>query len=122
MMVNFGFESLEIFCGGERGEVSEEKLVCVFAVHGFEGVEDLAVRGAFPDGEDHGFAEPALGAVFGDDSEAAVDFHGPLGGVDGKFGGPIFGEVSDEAEEMIAIGVGRALHPDFVEEMDRFPS
>ena len=28
-----------------------------------------------------GFAEPAFGAVFGKDAEAAVDFHGPLGAV-----------------------------------------
>ncbi len=79
------------------------------------------MRGALPDGEDHGFAEPAFGAVLGENAEAAVNFHGPLGGVDGKFGGPVFGEVGDEAEEVVAIGVGRALHPDFVEEMDGFP-
>ena len=101
--------------------MAEEEFVGVFAVHDFEGVEDLAVGGAFPDGEDHGFAEPAFGAVFGKDPEAAVNFHGPLGSVYGEFGGPVFGEVGDEAEEMVAIGVGRALHPDFVEEMDRFP-
>lgn len=102
-MVDFGFEGLEICGGGELGEVREEEFVSVFAVHDFEGVEDLAVGGAFPDGEDHGFAEPAFGAVFGENAEAAMDLHGPLGGVDGKFGGPVFGEVSDEAEEMVAI-------------------
>ncbi len=35
VMVDFGFQGLEIVGGGEFGEVSEEEFVGLFAVHDF---------------------------------------------------------------------------------------
>ena len=105
----------------EFSQVFEEQFVSLLALDHLHAIEDLAVRSALPDGEDHGFAEPALDAKFGKRAQAAVDFHGPFGGVHGEFGGPVFCQVRDEAEQMIAIGVRRALHPDFVEKFDGFP-
>ena len=103
------------------GQKGEEHLVRLLAFHHFEAVENLSMRGAFPNGENHGFAEPAFDAELGERAEAAVNFHGPFRGVHGKFRGPVFGEMRDQPEEMIAIGIGRALHPHLVEEADGFP-
>src|SRR6476661_3069888 len=121
VLLDFGFHVVKFLGGSELSEPLEKHFVGSFSFHHFEAIEDLAMRGAFPDGENHGFAKPAFRAVLGEDAEPAVDFHGPLCGVDGKFGGPVFREMGYQTEQMVAIGVGRALHPDFVQELNGFP-
>src|SRR5579859_4027029 len=51
MLVDFGFHGLKFFSRGKFGEALEEELVGAFAFHYFEAVEYLAMRSAFPDGE-----------------------------------------------------------------------
>jgi hypothetical protein len=43
-----------------RAQFLEQELVRVFPFHDFEPVQNLPVTCAFPNGEDHGFAEPAF--------------------------------------------------------------
>src|SRR5258708_1212936 len=93
----------------------------LLAFHDFEAVEDLAVRRTFPDSEDHGLAEPTFDWEFRYDAEGAVNFHGPLGGLRGEFGRPVFRQMRHQTEEMVAVRIGRALLADFVEEGCSFP-
>jgi hypothetical protein len=56
VLVGFGFHVVKFFGGSELREPQEEQLVGVFSFHDFEAIEYLAMRDAFPDGENHGFA------------------------------------------------------------------
>src|SRR5260370_1407415 len=82
----------------------------VLALRHFEAVEDWAVRGALPDGQDHGFTEPALDGKFFNHAKRAMNLHAPLGGLRGEFRGPVFRQVRDQTEQMIAVGIGRAKY------------
>src|SRR2546426_9060180 len=63
----------------------------------------------------------ALDGKFFNDAKRAMDLHAPFGGLRGEFRGPVFRQVRDQAEQMIAVGIRRALLPNFVQKLHGFP-
>src|SRR5919197_3551794 len=57
----------------------EQQAVRSFALHHLQPVQDLAMTSSFPDGQDHGLAEPSLHRMLLQCPQAAVDFHLPAG-------------------------------------------
>src|SRR5208283_1096614 len=104
------------------GKMLEQQPVRALALHNLQSIQHLAMRCPFPDREDHGFAQPALNAIFLQRSHAAIHFHCPFGRLHGELRGPVFCQVSDQTEQMIALRVRRLLLPHLVEQMRSFPS
>ena len=115
VLVDFGFQVLKFFGGCDFGESAEKQLVCPLTFHHFQSIQDLAMRRSLPNGKNHRFPEPAFRAILGQHAQPAVDFHGPLCRIHRKLGGPVFRKMRHQAKQMIAIGVGRPLHPHIVQ-------
>src|SRR3989454_12146828 len=64
----------------------------------------------------------ALDGKFFNDAKRAMDLHAPFGGLRGEFRGPVFRQVRDQAEQMIAVGIRRAPLPNLVQRAHGFPS